>query len=99
MRNDILEKLANATLRLNEEHEALKEEHANLQAEHDLLQKRAMAENILIACNEQKDAPSGLRSRTIGDFLQKRAKLEQSSNDHIVKVASMVEYFEVCISE
>lgn len=93
-RNTDLEKLAKAVLKLNEEHQELKEKHAALKQEHDLLQKRAMAEDILIACNEQKDAPSGLKSRTIDDFLQKRAKLEKSTNNHLDKIASMVEYFE-----
>nr|NIQ11569.1 hypothetical protein [Gammaproteobacteria bacterium] len=40
------------------------------------------------------EAPDGLKTATIEDFLAKRAQLEQASDDHIDKVAMFVQYLD-----
>ncbi|MGI9527022.1 MAG: hypothetical protein ACR2MS_07940 [Weeksellaceae bacterium] len=84
-----LEKVAEATLRLKHEYDEL-EKVAHVQQEK--LEKRAMAEDILLRARSSSNAPTGLRPSSLEDFLTKRASLEDSTLEHLEKIALMLDY-------
>ena len=84
-----LEKIASATLRLKDEYDELQKV---AQAQEYKLQKRAQAEDILMKARNNPNAPINLRPSTLEDFFQKRAQLEENSDQHLEKVALMLDY-------
>lgn len=89
-----LEKLAVGLMKLKEHNEMLTKEAQELRERLENFEKRARAEEILVAAREVADAPGGIRAVTIEDFFEKRAALEEASDSHMDKVAMFVEYLD-----
>lgn len=70
--------------------ETLEKEAADLRAQLQMHEKRAQAEEVLITARQTNSAPESLKSRSIDDFLAKRAKLESSSHEKIAQFENIV---------
>lgn len=88
-----LEQLAQRIMEERYESELMAKEASDLRDRLDFLEKRARAEQILLDARDG-NAPPGLRASTIEDFLSKRAELESASDDHLEKVATLVQYMD-----
>ncbi len=91
-KDEIVTKLASGVQELRTRYESAMEENSTLLQRVEALEKRAMAEEILLGARKQANVPAKFRAASIEDFLEKRAALENSSLDHINKIASMIEY-------
>lgn len=82
-----LHKLASGVL-------ALQKEASDLREQLELHEKRAMAEEILMAARDKQGSPEGFKPGTIDDFLAKRAELEVKSHEELEKISSFLDFFD-----
>lgn len=94
MNKAILEKLAEGVMALRSENETLKQENASLIEKVASFEDRERAENVLVEARSKGGAPSALITRSIEDFLEKRAALQRRGSQEIEKLATILEYID-----
>lgn len=103
MNRTILEQLAEGVMALRQENETLKTEKASLLEKVAGFEDRERAENILLEARQKSGAPNALVTRSIEDFVEKRAALQRSGHEKIEKLATLLEYIdsvdEISLSE
>lgn len=73
--------------------EMFEKEASELRAQVEFFEKRAKAEEILLAARGTS-APDKLQAVTVNDFLSKRASLEGRDFAHLEKVAGIVAFYD-----
>lgn len=91
-RDNLLEKLADGVMALKGENESLKLKNDELMQKMASYENRDKAEMILLQARQKDGAPGTLVTKSIEDFIEKRAQLENKGSVEIEKVATLLEY-------
>jgi hypothetical protein len=90
----LLEKLAYGVMALQKENDDIKGQFSELMEKMAEYDNRDKAESILIQARSKEGAPSALITRSVEDFIAKRAQLMSKGSKEIEKVATLLEYID-----
>jgi hypothetical protein len=91
-KDSLLEKLADGVMAMRDENNNLKQQNEELIEKLAGFEIREMAESILLQARQKEGAPGTLITKSIEDFMDKRAQLERKGSQEIEKVATLLEY-------
>lgn len=91
-KNTLLEKLADGVMALRRENDSLKQNYSELLEKVAEYENREAAESVLLQARAKEGAPGTLITRSIEEFMDKRAQLTNKGSKEIEKVANFLEY-------